>query len=417
MGEQDNGHQNDIPQDDAPGDDDDARGTLRRRLMIGAGVAAAAGVPAWWFRRHLMTGGGRTGGDKPDAGAQAGLTDNETAAIEAIAMRFLKQFNVPGLAVAFSHKGRMAHEAGFGYANEQHFERVKPASRFRIASISKSITSVAIFTLVDQGRLSLSDNVFGAGGRLDVEPFREVAAEYESITVHHLLTHMSGGWGPANGDPMFEAPELGHTELIARTLSGYQLLTVPGTTFRYSNFNYCLLGRIIERVSGIPYADYVQQAVLVPSRAGGVRIAGNGIADRADDEVTYYANNDERPYGMNVARMDSHGGWIASAGDLVRFAMRVSATKAVPGILSGKAVEAMTQTVAGSGNYACGWAVNDVPNWWHNGSLPGTYGLLVHTASGLCWAALTNMRTDGIDGAVDAMMWEMARAVPAWKAG
>ena len=150
MGEQDNGHQDDTRQDDAPpDDDDDGRGTLRRRLMIGAGVAAAVGLPAWWFRGHLMGRAGRAGGNQPDADAQAGLTDNETAAIEAIAMRFLKQFDVPGLAVAFSHKGRMAHEAGFGYANESHFERVKPASRFRIASISKSITSVAVFTLVE----------------------------------------------------------------------------------------------------------------------------------------------------------------------------------------------------------------------------------------------------------------------------
>jgi CubicO group peptidase (beta-lactamase class C family) len=386
----------------------------RRKWLLGAGGAAAA-LAAAGLSWHLL----RPSPAKPAAGPGAKPvlpSDKEIAALEGIATRVQKQFSVPGLAVAIARHGQLVYEGSFGYANETHFERVKPASLFRIASVSKSITAVAIFTLIDQGKLALSDTVFGEGGRLDLEPFRGVAAGFKAITVHHLLTHMSGGWGPANGDPMFEAPELNHTDLIARTLATYPLTTPPGSVFRYSNFNYCLLGRIIERVSGQPYADYVRQQVLSRCGVSGMLIAGNHAADRAAGEVTYYANNDENPYGLNIARLDSHGGWIASAADLVRFAMHVDGFKTTPSILSDQAIKAMTQPVAGSGDYACGWAVNAAPNWWHNGSLPGTSALLVRTASGLCWAALANVRNPGIDGAIDEMMWQMARAVPAWKA-
>jgi hypothetical protein len=71
--------------------------------------------------------------------------------------------------------------------------------------------------------------------------------------------------------------------------------------------------------------------------------------------------------------------------------------------------------------YARGWMVrgNGAGNWWHNGSLPGSTTIMVRTATGLCWAALTNTRTqpsDEIDKALDAMMWDVARRVPAWSA-
>jgi hypothetical protein len=117
---------------------------------------------------------------------------------------------------------------------------------------------------------------------------------------------------------------------------------------------------------------------------------------------------------MNINRMDSHGGWIATPGDLVKFAMRVDGFVTTPNILSAKTLKTMTTATTANPHYACGWCVNSFPNWWHTGSLPGTLTILVRTASGLCWAAFTNTRAEGLD--LDTMMWKMVRAVPAWKA-
>jgi hypothetical protein len=119
---------------------------------------------------------------------------------------------------------------------------------------------------------------------------------------------------------------------------------------------------------------------------------------------------------MNVTRMDSHGGWIATPGDLVRFALRVGGSDTVPNLLRPETIKTMLTASAANAGYACGWFVNRVPNFWHTGNLPGTTSIMVRTASGLCWAAFANARADGSELALDQMMWQMARAVPAWRA-
>jgi hypothetical protein len=119
---------------------------------------------------------------------------------------------------------------------------------------------------------------------------------------------------------------------------------------------------------------------------------------------------------MNFTRMDAHGGWIGTPGDLVRFALRVGGSNLAPNLLRAETIKTMLTASAANAGYACGWCVNRVPNYWHNGSLPGTTSIMVRTASGLCWAGFANARADGSGLALDQLMWQMARAVPAWRA-
>jgi hypothetical protein len=158
----------------------------------------------------------------------------------------------------------------------------------------------------------------------------------------------------------------------------------------------------------------ILQAVLEPCGIRDMQLAGNTLAQRAYDEVCYYGR-DEDPYSMNVTRMDAHGGWIGAPDDLVRFALRVGGSNGVPGLLRAETIKTMLTASAANAGYACGWCVNRVPNYWHTGSLPGTTTIVVRTASGLCWAGFANARADGSGLALDQMMWQMARAVPAWR--
>ncbi|MEK4069051.1 serine hydrolase domain-containing protein [Peribacillus sp. FSL R5-0717] len=82
------------------------------------------------------------------------------------------------------------------------------------------------------------------------------------MTVQHLLEHTSG-W-PSSADPMFGHLDLNQHQLITWVLDNEPLTYVPGKTFDYLNFGYCLLGRVIERISGISYANFVRQYVLEP---------------------------------------------------------------------------------------------------------------------------------------------------------
>jgi hypothetical protein len=124
--------------------------------------------------------------------------------------------------------------------------------------------------------------------------------------------------------------------------------------------------------------------------------------------------------------MDSHGGWLATPTSLVQFLDHVAGSGNIPAMLKPETIRMMTTPAPAyaqnsPAKYARGWMVrnNGAGNWWHSGSLPGTTTIMVRTATGLCWAALTNTRTepsDEIDSALDKMMWDMAQSVPEWGA-
>ena len=340
---------------------------------------------------------------------------------------FMKQFHVPGMSVAFSRHGQLVYEHQFGMADAANAQQVLPASLFRIASVTKPITSVTVFNLIEQGKLRLSDKVFGPGGILGEKygkpPYKQYVAD---VTVDNLLTHTAGGWPNDSTDPMFQHDSWDHDKLIAWAIKEVPLTSPPGQHWAYSNFGYCVLGRVIEQVTGQPYSDYVTNSILSRCGVTDMRIAGNKLHDRAPNEVVYTGQFGENPYNMNVTRMDSHGGWIATATDLVHFLDAVAGVGNSAPLLNHDSVRTMTtpspaSNPTGEVRYARGWNVRDngLGNWWHNGGLPGTSTIMVRTASGLSWAALTNTQSEPsneMDVALDRMMWNMARAVPAWEA-
>lgn len=375
-----------------------------KRLALAASVSA---FPALWLP-------GRATAQKIEA--EPAPTDSDRAIIAATTKVFLEKYNVPALSVAFARHGQLVYREGFGLANKSSDERVTPAHLFRIASVSKPITSVAIFTLIESGRFKLDDLVFGEQGLLQNDYGRDLPAPVKKITVHHLLTHTCGGWQNDGSDPMFHHPAMDHRDLITWTLANLPLKEEPGAHYAYSNFGFCILGRVIEKFARQPYAEFVRQHVLAKCGITDMKIAGNSLVERAPNEVIYYGQNRENPYNMKVSRMDSHGGWLARPEDLVQFLTHVDGFNAARNILPEATIKTMTTpTVAGPG-YACGWSVNKSNNWWHGGSLPGTATIAVRTGRGLCWAGFTNTRTSGIDLALDQLMWKIAGAVPAWHA-
>jgi CubicO group peptidase (beta-lactamase class C family) len=344
-----------------------------------------------------------------------------------IGRAFMEQFSVPGLSVAVTRNGRFVYEHQFGMADRKEAQQVLSSSLFRIASVTKPITSVTIFTLIEQGKLNLADKVFGPSGVLGTKfgkpPYQQYVTD---ITVDQLLTHTCGGWPNNSTDPMMRFKSWDQEKLITWTLKNPPLTYPPGQHWAYSNFGYCVLGRVIEQVTGQPYADYVQSKILAPCDISDMKIAGNKLSQRAPNEVVYVGQYSENPYDLNITRMDSHGSWLATPMNLVRFLNHVTGFADTPGLLKPETIRVMTTPSpaypqSSPAKYARGWMVRDngAGNWWHNGSLPGSTTIMVRTSTGLCWAALTNTRTepsDVINSALDQMMWDMVRCVPAWGA-
>src|SRR5271169_7246990 len=148
----------------------------------------------------------------------------ERAAMARVARAFMEKYDVPALSFAVGYAGEIVHTDAFGLADRERNEAATPAQLFRIASLSKMITSAAIFTLVEQNRLQIAGKVFGPGAVLGTDfgqpPY---SAGINEITIEQLLTHTSGGWTNDGRDPMFTYPNMNHAELISWTLNNQPL--------------------------------------------------------------------------------------------------------------------------------------------------------------------------------------------------
>ena len=336
--------------------------------------------------------------------------------IDAAVTKFMNDYQVPGLSFAIAKDGRLVLVKTYGYANKETAEAVAPRHRFRIASVSKPITATAIMKLYQQNKLKMGDKIFGTGALLGTaygtQPYKK---DVDKITVQNLLNHNCGGWASDLGfDPMFNYTTLNKTDLISKVLNDQPLQKTPGTEYHYSNFGFCVLGRVIEKLSGQNYDSYVKSQVLAPSGIQNMEIAGDTEADKKINEVKYYGQGGENPYDMKVTRMDAHGGWIANSIDLVRFLVHVDKFPSKPDILQPATLDLMYTPSSTKAGYAKGWAVNTTPNYWHNGSLPGEQAIMVRTNDGFCWSILVNTRSGNIGGDMDALMWAIKNAVGYW---
>lgn len=324
----------------------------------------------------------------------------------------------PGVAFAITKDGRLVYAAGVGQALPSTGEEVGPTNLFRVASVSKPITSVAVMKLVESRKLALSDKVFGAGSILGpTYPTPAGNEKINGITVQHLLQHVSGFSNTPN-DPMFQNTGLTHPQLINWVLNDSARFVTrnPGATYEYMNFGYALLGRVIEAKSGRTYETYVRDEVLKPAGVSAMVIAGNTVADRRPREVEY---SPAGAYSLNVRRFDAHGGWIASPIDLVRFLVRVDGQPSKPDIISASSFTTMTtkaginDAMGNDPNYALGWVVSPP---WHNGAMTGTTAVMAVRSNGFTFAALANMRPGGdqFAGQLSKMVADIIAAVSAW---
>jgi CubicO group peptidase (beta-lactamase class C family) len=363
----------------------------------------------------------------------------QLAAFDAWMQAFMTEHQIPGGTLAIVRDGRLIYSRGFGWADRDAKEPVQPESLFRIASVSKPITAAAIQKLAELGRLKLDDKVLD---HLKFEPFFEEGKKFDErwkdVTIAHCLSH-AGGWDrEVSYDPMFQALRMARSmqvelpilpEQIIRYQLGQPLDFNPGQRYAYSNFGYSLLGRIIEKVTGQPYESYVQEEILRPLGITQARIGGSLEGQRAAGEVKYYdiknatgtatvgpgAGERKVPVSYGVWRqetLDSHGGWIASAPDLARFAAAFDLVddgkRTRGGLLQPETVQQMfaPRTAIPStedkskiiGHYGYGWMLKEekdgdqtVTVARHGGSLACTAASLMHFPSGVNLAVLFNL--------------------------
>ena len=164
----------------------------------------------------------------------------------------------PGCAVLVAQKGEIIYKKAIGMANMELKVPLQPDMVFRLASLTKEFTAVAILQLVEQGKISLTDNI--------TKYIPEYPTQNYTITIENLLTHTSG-IKDLNAIIEFNLNRRKDYQLIELIdlIKKQPLIFAPGTKCKYSNSGFIILGYIIELVSGKPYADYLEENIFRPA--------------------------------------------------------------------------------------------------------------------------------------------------------
>lgn len=288
----------------------------------------------------------------------------------------MMEHDAPGLQVAITYRERLVYINSYGFSDVDSETLTTNETKFRVASVSKAITAAAILKMIEENEIGWHSKVFGPdallGEQFGTPPYENAKTQ---MTVGHLLEHQAG-WGSEPFDPMFYDTTITQSDLISSMLDNAELAFSPGLGTKYSNFGYCVLGRIIEEVSGLSYEDYLLQEIFSPVGIINTRV---GADEPQLPEATYYSQDDTlSAYGVNIGRMDSGGGLISTATDLANFITRMDRRGLKPDILTGASLQEL-----GFGE----------TTWTYYGVLPGSTAILSKKDSNINFVVATNTNT------------------------
>lgn len=318
------------------------------------------------------------------------------AAYDDAMQKFMRERHIQCGTLAVSKGGKLVLSRGYGFTDREGIIPCSPTTPMRTASIVKPITQAAIHKLIRDGKVKADTKIVSF---LGIKPpaGKTMDKRWNDITVQHCIDH-KGGWlrktAPI-GDPMFQslkiAKELGKSrppscDDIITYMAGQPLEFTPGSSpggDTYSNFGYCILGRVIEKASGKKYMDYLNSDIAKPLGISSFQLARSLPAARHPQEPVYLDPGfdfnvlDARSKvkvriadgGFYTESMDAHGGQIASAPDLTKFMDKYW--------INGQPRKAGE---TGSGLFF--------------GGLPGTHTMVRWREDGVNIVALFNQRTD-----------------------
>ena len=281
---------------------------LTTGCALGSGKGRSTSAVAAWQSPQL------------DAGRRARF-EAVSAELDQVLSSLQKTSRAPGIAVGIVLGGETVYAKSFGYRDVEQKKPFTADTPFPIASVTKSLTAMAILRLRDEGKVDLD-----APAARYYPPLAKVSyvtRDAPPITLRHLMTHTSG---LPEDNPWADVTENMTDADLAKLLDGAVMSRVPGVHFEYSNIGYGVLGRVIERVAGISNREYVRRVILEPL---GMRQSGWGPEDFAPGTVAVGyrgregAKEIDAPAVIAPAErlgvMDAAGGLYTTIGDLTRY--------------------------------------------------------------------------------------------------
>jgi N-acyl-D-amino-acid deacylase len=335
------------------------------------------------------------------------------AAVDTMIRQQMVMHDISASSVAITKVGRLVYARGYTW-DQRDVEPVQPTSLFRTGSIAKSITSIAIHQLIEDGLLSYDTRVTDSL-RLTPPPGRSADPWLDLVTVDHLLTH-TVGWDKYDGgiDPMvfsdwWIANSLGvlpppTRNEIATFMTGEPFQFYPGDRWAYCNFGYLLLQMLAENVTGVDFPEYVHDNLFRAVGVGRARMAHSPRSELAPTERVYVGDYEGDPYSMGWENAYAAGGMVMSAPDLARLYTALFDDPNATGLLRSDTIDSMLSlpfTASRDMGYGRGWIFEKffVDSGHTIGWLTNPYdGLDVyaHGGGGPGVHAIAMWRTDGI---------------------
>lgn len=353
------------------------------------------------------------------------LSQQITASLDDLLEEKCKAANVPGMALAIAQDGELIYEKYYGFRDVERQLPVTARTIFGVASITKSLTALAIMQLEDSGKLSAQDPVVSWLPELRLP----TGAQREKMTIHHLMTHTSGlpGMEAVNyaraksirndpdGEYLSESlpissrlPKVNTVKELMRVMGelDYALLGPPGSRFNYSNEGYALLQEIIERASGQAYIPYIEEHILQPLEMDRSIFTTADLENEENvTELYAYKRDESREVFHSPSWWDSRGlysnGSLKSCGaDLMKYleVYRLNGLVRNTRIVSEASIQKMSArqvTLPTGEGYGYGLQVDSIqgiPLFGHGGSIKGVSSYMkVAKEQGLTVSVLVNL--------------------------
>ena len=261
--------------------------------------------------------------------ASAFAQDDRIRAFEQFAEQAIKAQKMPGLSVAVMH-GDFRWSRGFGFADVENEVPARAESSYRMASVTKPMTAVAVLKLAEEGKLDLDAEV-----QTYVPYFPRKS---KPVTVRQLLAHQGGISHYRDYDKEGRIREPKNTREAVAIFEAFDLVNEPGTAHHYSSYGYNLLGAVIEGASGKSYAEYVSENVWKPLGMTSTRM--DDPRALIPHRVTGYVLENgklQRSEYVDISSRFAGGGTRSTVDDMLRF---------VDGLANGKVLKSDTRNVA-----------------------------------------------------------------------
>ena len=334
------------------------------------------------------------------------LSPEKRSQIEKAVSAFMTANSVPGVSIAIVENGQPVWSAGFGMSDLEDSAPATSSTLYRLGSISKPITAVAILQLYERGKLDLD---------APVQKYCPAFPQKDSpITSRQLLAHLSGirhynndGKGDVPDD---SARHFATMEESLQLFASDPLLSRPGTQFHYSTYGYTLLGCILEGAASQKYVDFVRENVFRPAAMDHTQ---------ADDffaivpHRTRWYHRDKSGAVHNAGVLDSSykipgGGLISSADDMANFEAAILAGKFLKPATRDLMWTVAQPTEGNPSHYALGWFIFDkfgLHQVGHDGGQQGTStAILLVPQKSAAVAVLTNMDTQDANALAESLL-------------